>query len=216
MTKFHSILILAIISIFSIGCDNTNLNNSDFIGEYEMTTEIITVYDDAEFDGNPIVKSNVSIYRKNGLLFIQTNYYGMPFVGGDNPIPIEDENNRLENDNPNSNLVDVIVKYSDVIISNGFVQSILNSIIVKSHPISIRKIGNSQLVMANRSRSFKVMVYDIAGERDEETFHFEYEPIIKQNDILTWELSLIPHHPIMSGREEIAAIKYKNILRKVN
>ena len=37
MTKLHSILTLAIISIFAISCDNINLSNSEFVGELFRT-----------------------------------------------------------------------------------------------------------------------------------------------------------------------------------
>ena len=69
MTKFHSILLLAIISIFAISCENTNPIYNDFIGEYEMTTEVIPVYGDTEIDFLPVVKSNVTIYEEKNKLF---------------------------------------------------------------------------------------------------------------------------------------------------
>ena len=70
MNRFLSMLTLAIISICAISCDNSNMSNSDFIGEYEMSTEVITIYDDVEFDDNPIVKSNVAIYQEQNKLFV--------------------------------------------------------------------------------------------------------------------------------------------------
>lgn len=216
MTKLPSILTLAIISIFAISCDNINLSNSEFVGEYEMTTAVIAVYDNKEFDDNPIVKSNVTIYHEKNKLFVQTDHFGMPFVDGDNPTPIE-ENKQLKNDTIDSNIEEIVVKYSDVIIINGFIHSIVDGVVVKSLPIQVRKISNnSQLLMANRSKSFEVTLYDLLGECSTETFYFEYEPIFKQNETLTWELTLIPSKPIKDVTGDMSAIKYINILKKIN
>ncbi len=53
-----TLLLLALVAIYTslfVSCDTINIGNSDFIGEYEMTTEVVTVYGDAEFDDNPTV-----------------------------------------------------------------------------------------------------------------------------------------------------------------
>jgi hypothetical protein len=75
MVRYYSILLLAIISLFAISCKNTNPIFNDFIGEYEMTTEVIPVYGNTEIDFLPVVKSNVTIYEEKNKLFIWENYY---------------------------------------------------------------------------------------------------------------------------------------------
>lgn len=214
MIKFHFILTLVIISIFAISCDNSNLSNSDFIGEYEMTTEVITVYNDAEFDDNPIVKSNVVIYQEQNKLFVQTDCFGIPFIYGDdfNPSKIE---NKQPDDNSNSNIVDVTPNTSVVVIVNGLVRSFVYGTAPESLPIQVKSVTATKLVVKN-SEPFEVTITDYTGERNANiNCHFEYEPIFKQNETLTWELSLIPHQPIKDGAAEITAIRYKNILRKI-
>lgn len=215
MPKFHFMLILAIISICAISCDNSNMSNSDFIGEYEMTTEVITVYNDAEFDDNPIVKSNVAIYQEQNKLFVQTDCFGIPFIYGEDFNPSEIENQQPD-DNSNSNIVDVTPNTSVVVIVNGLVRSFVYGIAPESLPIQVKSVTATKLVVKN-SKPFEVTITDYAGERKANiNCHFEYEPIFKQNETLTWELSLIPHQPIKDGTAEIMAIKYKNILRKSN
>lgn len=214
MNRFLSMLTLAIISIFAISCDNSNLSNSDFIGEYEMTTEVITIYDDVEFDDNPIVKSNVAIYQEQNKLFVQTDCFGIPFIYGDDFNPSEIENQQPD-DNSNSNIVDVKPNTSVVVLKNGLVRSIVYGTVPESLPIQVKSVTATKLVMKD-SKPFEVTITDHAGERKENiNCHFEYEPIFKQNETLSWELSLIPHQPIKDGTAEITAIKYKNILRKI-
>ena len=215
MPKFHFMLILAIISICAISCDNSNMSNSDFIGEYEMTTEVITIYDDVEFDGNPIVKSTVAIYQEQNKLFVQTDCFGIPFIYGEDFNPSEIENQQPD-DNFNSNIVDVTPNTSVVVIVNGLVCSFVYGIAPESLPIQVKSVTATKLVVKN-SKPFEVTITDYAGERKANiNCHFEYEPIFKQNETLSWELSLIPHQPIKDGTAEIRAIKYKNILRKSN
>ena len=214
MPKFHFMLILAIISICAISCDNSNMSNSDFIGEYEMTTEVITIYDDVEFDGNPIVKSTVAIYQEQNKLFVQTDCFGIPFIYGEDFNPSEIENQQPD-DNSNSNIVDVTPNTSVVVIVNGLVRSFVYGIAPESLPIQVKSVTATKLVVKN-SKPFEVTITDYAGERKANiNCHFEYEPIFKQNETLSWELSLIPHQPIKDGTAEIRAIKYKNILRKI-
>ena len=215
MTKFHFILTLAIISIFAISCDNSNLSNSDFIGEYEMTTEVIAVYNDAEFDDNPIVKSNVAIYQEKNKLFLQTECFGMPYAYEGDLNVLEQGDKQPDNDNPNSNIVDVTPNTSVVVLKNGLVRSIVYGTVPESLPIQVKSVTATKLVMKD-SKPFEVTITDHTGERKANVnCHFEYEPIFKQNETLTWELSLIPHQPIKDGTAEIRAIKYKNILRKI-
>ena len=214
MPNFHFMLTLAIISICAISCDNSNMSNSDFIGEYEMTTEVITVYNDVEFDGNPIVKSKVAIYQEQNKLFVQTDCFGIPFIYGEDFNPSEIENQQPD-DNSNSNIVDVTPNTSVVVIVNGLVRSFVYGIAPESLPIQVKSVTATKLVVKN-SKPFEVTITDYAGERKANiNCHFEYEPIFKQNETLSWELSLIPHQPIKDGTAEIRAIKYKNILRKI-
>lgn len=214
MNRFLSMLILAIISMCAISCDNSNMSNSDFIGEYEMTTEVITIYDDVEFNDNPIVKSNVAIYHEQNKLFVQTDCFGIPFIYGEDFNPSEIENKQPD-DNSNSNLVDVTPNTSVVMIMNGFVRSFVYGAAPESLPIQVRSMTATKLVMKD-SKPFEVTITDHTGERKANiNCHFEYEPIFKQNETLSWELSLIPHQPIKDVMAEIRAIKYKNILRKI-
>ena len=129
MPKFHFMLTLAIISICAISCDNSNMSNSDFIGEYEMTTEVITVYNDAEFDDNPIVKSNVAIYQEQNKLFVQTDCFGIPFIYGEDFNPSEIDNQQPD-DNSNSNIVDVTPNTSVVVIVKGLLSFITSLVAV--------------------------------------------------------------------------------------
>lgn len=188
------LLLLALVAIYTslfVSCDTTNIGMSDFIGEYEMTTEVITVYGDAEFDDNPTVTSNVTIYQEQGKLFVQTDCFGMPFAC------VEDSTNT-----------------SVIVIMNGLVRTIVHGILAESLPIPVKNVTFNQLSM-NNSKPFEITIVDITGERMTTIdFHFEYKPIFKQNETLAWELSLIPHQPIDEGAVEMTAIKYKNILRK--
>lgn len=216
MTKFHSILLLAIISIFAISCENTNPIYNDFIGEYEMTTEVIPVYGDTEIDFLPVVKSNVTIYEEKNKLFIQTDNFGMPFVQGDNPIPMEDENQQPESDNTNSNLENVVVNTSAIYIKNGLIYSVFQGVSVKSLPIQVKSVENTKLRMDN-SKPFEVKLVDMTGDHVTNIAqHFEYDPIFKQNETLTWELALRFHQPIKEGDAELTYIRYKNVLTKIN
>ena len=214
MNRFLSMLILAIISMCAISCDNSNMSNSDFIGKYEMTTEVIPIYDDVEFDDNLIVKSNVAIYHEKNKLFVQTDCFGIPYIYGEDFNPSEIENKQPD-DNSNSNLVDVTPNTSVVMIRNGFVRSFVYGAAPESLPIQVRSMTATKLVMKD-SKPFEVTITDHTGERKANiNCHFEYEPIFKQNETLSWELSLIPHQPIKDVMAEIRAIKYKNILRKI-
>lgn len=212
MKKMFLILTLGVIySAFFVSCDNANIVNSEFVGEYEMTTEVITVYGEAEFDGNPIVKSDVSIYPKKGKLCVQTDCFGIPFASGDYPNLIKEKNKQADEDEPSSNIEDVTPNTSvAAIIKNGMVLSIVNGVIVESLPIQVKSATATKLVISN-SRLFELTFVNHSGDRITSIdCHFEYEPIFRQNETLSWELSLVPHQSV----DEITAIKYKNILRK--
>lgn len=215
MKKMFLILTLGVIySAFFVSCDNANIVNSEFVGEYEMTTEVITVYGEAEFDGNPIVKSYVSIYPKKGKLCVQTDCFGIPFASGDYPNLIKEKNKQVDEDEPNSNIEDVTPNTSVAAIMNGMVRSIVNGVLVESLPIHVKSATATKLVISN-SRPFELTFVNHSGDRITSIdCHFEYEPIFRQNETLAWELSLIPHQPIDEGAMEMTAIKYKNILRK--
>ena len=214
MIKFHSILLLAIISLFAISCENTNPIFNDFIGEYEMTTEVIPIYGDTEIDFLPLVKSNVTIYEEKNKLFIQTDNFGMPFAYEENLTPFEVGSEQPENDNSNSTLEDITVHTSAIVMMNGLIHSIVQGVLAKSLPVQVKNVAHTKLTF-NSSDSFEVTITDITGERFTTIdCHFEYDPIFKQNETLTWELALILHQSINDGGAEMTAIRYKNILKK--
>lgn len=211
MKKILSILIIA---LFTAGCDNNILSHNDFVGEYEMKSEITAVYGETEYSEQSSASSVVTIYKEKNKLFVQTDHFGMPFLHGDNPISLEEEKEEQTSENQGTNIENVTVKTCTTYIENGLIHRVFQGELVKSLPIQVQYANSSKLVMKN-SEAFDLTFVNITGDvLASMPIHFEYGPIIKQNDVLTWEIALTPIHP-NSDRDIYIAIRYKNVLKKI-
>lgn len=220
MNKVISLFLIVFCMILLVGCEANDLNLShayDFVGEYEMETQIVAIYSNNYIDSVPYrVESPVSIYIEGTNLYVQTNCFGIPNINGANPVEIEEDKIlTVISNEPDSKLEDVdVVSGARVIVMNGLVYTIRDGKKVKSNPIQARKTL-SDILKFQESKKFAIEFVDFSGTTFECSMYFEYQPMYKQDGVLKWDISLIWGKFKNENPENIKEIKYHNVLRKI-
>lgn len=221
MDRINNVCVLCLIalsSIFLIGCENS-LISTDWEGEYEMLTQVITVYQDNTKDTiRTDLQTPVSIYKNKGKWYVATHYFGVPNADCEEPIRqlILPQRIQCKLDSVENIIVD---PPSGVIMSDGLIYTYRNGVKYGSKPIEVQKVTEMSLLFQH-SDIFEVPIIGITGEQiDILQQHFEYQPIYKQGDILQWNIELV-----LDNWEDLSdwkynadlmkSIKYQNILRK--
>ena len=231
MKKVIFVFFMAICALF-MGCDNNAdnpsqvLNTYDYIGEYDMQTQIVAISADGSLDTMPnLVETPVSIYLKDNQLYVFTYHFGMPNLDREEPLALLKSPQKVASSDTDSTGVEnvtvenVTAENRAIVIENGLVYTLVNGAKVSSKPILVSKTSEVALEF-QPSETFKVLVVNITGTSIDTLYqHFEYQPIYKQGDFLQWDVDLImewddPLHWDMASKIEIRGIKYQNILRK--
>lgn len=220
-------IFVTVLCVFFIGCDsNTNdslqvLNTYDYVGEYDMQTQIVAISADGSLDTMPnLVETPVSIYLKDNQLYVFTYHFGMPNLDREEPLALLKSPQKVSSSDADSTFVEDVPiedQTSKIVLMNGLVYTFVNGAKVSSKPIEVQKVTETSLLFQH-SDIFEVPIIGITGEQiDILQQHFEYQPIYKQGDFLQWDVDLImewdnPLYWDMASKLEI--IKYHNTLRK--
>lgn len=225
--KNQVFIFVTVLCVFFIGCDsNTNdslqvLNTYDYVGEYDMQTQIVAISADGSLDTMlNLVETPVSIYQKDNQLYVFTYHFGMPNLDREEPLALLKSPQKVSSSDADSTFVEDVPiedQTSKIVLMNGLVYTFVNGAKVSSKPIEVQKVTETSLLFQH-SDIFEVPIIGITGEQiDILQQHFEYQPIYKQGDFLQWDVDLImewdnPLYWDMASKLEI--IKYHNTLRK--
>lgn len=227
--KNQVFIFVTVLCVLFIGCDNNAdnpsqvLNTYDYVGEYDMQTQIVAISADGSLDTMPnLVETPVSIYQKDNQLYVFTYHFGMPNLDREEPLALLKSPQKVSSSDTDSTFVEDVPiedQTSKIVLMNGLVYTFVNGAKVSSKPIEVQKVTETSLLFQH-SDIFEVPIIGITGEQiDILQQHFEYQPIYKQGDFLQWDVDLImewddPLHWDMASKIEIRGIKYHNILRK--
>jgi hypothetical protein len=210
-----------------MGCDNNvnkpsqDLNTYDYVGEYDMQTQIVVISADGSLDTMPnLVETPVSIYLKDNQLYVFTYHFGMPNLDREEPLALLKSPQKVaSSDTDSTGVENVTVANRTIVIENGLVYTLVNGAKVSSKPILVSKTSEVALEF-QPSEIFKIYLVGPNGEVYITSYqHFEYKPMFKQGDFLQWDVDLImewdnPLYWDMASKIEIKGIKYHNTLRK--
>ena len=228
MKKVVFIFVATLCALF-MGCDNNAdnppqvLNTYDYIGEYDMQTQIVAISADGSLDTMlNLVETPVSIYLKDNQLYVFTYHFGMPNLDKEEPLALLKSPQKVSSSDTDSTFVENVIiedKTSKIVLMNGLVYTIVNGAKVSSKPIEVQKVTETSLLFQH-SDIFEVPIIGITGEQiDILQQHFEYQPIYKQGDILQWNIELVLDNwedlsDLKYNEGFMKSIKYQNILRK--
>lgn len=192
------VIFVTVLCVFFIGCDsNTNeslpeLNTYDYIGEYDMQTQIVAISADGSLDTMPnLVETPVSIYLKDNQLYVFTYHFGMPNLDREEPLALLKSPQKVSSSDTDSTFVEDVPiddQTSNIFLMNGLVYTIVNGAKVSSKPILVSKTSEVALEF-QPSEIFKISLVGPNGEVYITSYqHFEYQPIYKQGDFLQWDL----------------------------
>lgn len=226
--KNQVFIFVTVLCVFFIGCDsNTNdslqvLNTYDYVGEYDMQTQIVAISADGSLDTMPnLVETPVSIYLKDNQLYVFTYHFGMPNLDREEPLIFLKTPQKVSSSDADSTFVENVPiedQRSVIVLLNGLVYTFVNGAKLSSKPILVSKISETVLEF-QPSEMFKVQLVDITGTTSTLYQHFEYKPIYKQDGEFQWDIDLImeldnPLYWDSATNFEIRGLKYHNILRK--
>ena len=197
-----------------------------FVGEYWMeTTNVGVIGNEEVFLNEKSSWTPVSIYEKSGKLYVQTEFYGAPDTISEHPQEIEGSHERPdfisprrilkeEGDSTDNSGIETIVttNKSVIIIRNGFILAINRGVTAKSLPIKV-KSGSETILNLEAFKPVDVQLTNMDGTKLQ-TIHawYEYGPMIKKNDMITWEVELKDDYN--NYLDEYDHVIHKNILYK--
>ena len=174
MKKVIFVFFMAVCALF-MGCDNNAdnpsqvLNTYDYIGEYDMQTQIVAISADGSLDTMPnLVETPVSIYLKDNQLYVFTYHFGMPNLDREEPLALLKSPQKVSSSDTDSTGVEnvtvenVTAENRAIVIENGLVYTLVNGAKVSSKPILVSKTSEVALEF-QPSETFKVLVVNITG-----------------------------------------------------
>lgn len=231
--KKLSYVLIATIVVYLTSCNGIDPETANaFKGEYWMeTTSYIVNGENVEKMGS--VWSPVSIYEKDGALFVQTEVLGTPDTISEHPQEIKLYENRpdfsprrvMEVENVDSGLqtfVDsepITTTTTHVMLKNTLLLSYYKGIFAQSLPIKV-KSGSKTVLNLEKFKPIEIDLIDNKGNYFQTVNGwYEYGPMVKNGDIITWEVQLKyetkeDHNYSLVSSFEIEKIIYKNTLYK--
>lgn len=198
--KKLSYVLIATIVVYLTSCNGIDPETANaFKGEYWMeTTSYIVNGENVEKMGS--VWSPVSIYEKDGALFVQTEVLGTPDTISEHPQEIEMHKDRpdftprrimeeaLGIDPASFESSTQTHTHTHILIMNAFIMSIYKGVYARSLPIKVKSGSTSVLNLVG----FKPIEADLINPYGElfqiADVWYEYGPMIKDGDIITWEV----------------------------
>ena len=194
--KIRTLLLLPLFTLILASCDSqiSPVATDAFKGEYWMETTNIGVIDGVE---EPLTAkstwSPVSIYEKDGGLYVQTELLGAPDLGNEHPVEAEGTTerpnfikpNRLQAEDsvPSSPAMDIFRIISGYIIleSHGVMP-------VRTLPIKA-KSGSAKVLNLEPYEPVEAAITGADGQVIV-MIHawYEYGPMVKNGETITWEV----------------------------
>lgn len=229
-----SFIILSVLALTSCEKPISPETAKAFVGEYWMETSTVVIEGREEY---PLKENSlwspVSIYVENGELFVQTNWYGAPYLSDEfrenywiieyperpDFMPLRKVSHEDEDGNSEGEGIENITvnNKAEVILRNCLVYVLRNGVYVKSHPNYI-KSASSTIMTFEKFDPVEVVITTTDGTPlGSVKVWYEYGEMVKKGDIITWEVELkwdngdISSAALMDGRDKII---HRNTLYK--
>lgn len=216
MKKTLWIIVFSYIAFLFVACDNGNKGEAfyqQWEGEYMTKQSVEYVYADGSTDklclvdnnGNPleypIQDIPFSIFRDDEL-YVQMYYIGNPYIPG------KDSEEHLICINENDKYpVDSAISFSD-----AGVYTVYHKRFYSPNPIKVKRATTDKLFLENGEKFYVEQKNQDGSVYDVYTCYWTYEPIQKQNEILTWEAKLHTSSRNKPGQMLIPVIYRHNIV----
>lgn len=203
-----------------------------FVGEYWMKTTTVGVAEDHEYPmSEKSVWTPVSIYEKNGKLYVQTEMLGALDFGNKNPEEIEGTKERpdfiaarrvisyYEEQNDSSGIETIVVPFDieRIVVVNGNILLLSGNVRgVKTLPIKV-KSGSETILHLEEYKPVEVEFTNAAGDSiGKAKAWYEYGPMVKNGETITWDVEYKDEYTSLNGQEkEYDRIIHKNTLYKL-
>lgn len=223
---FYISLASLVISLTSCDRVSPEIANA-FKGEYWMKTTSCTMYDGSVTYERGPVWSPVSIYEKDGKLFVKTDQFGAPDTDTSSTakheyiIDYPDHPNyvsaRYNEEEPESGGIEVVPanNITYVYLVNGFLRTIRNGAYLRSLPIQVKSGSETVLNLCN-FKPFRITLTDASGTALAEVdVAYKYGPMVKKGEVITWDVTLpFDFLESYSTYEQVDEVINKNTLYK--
>lgn len=216
-----SFIILSVLALTSCEKPISPETAKAFVGEYWMETNTYII-------GDQVAEtlthwSPVSIYMKEGKMFVQTEIFGAPDFESENPKSIE-----VYSERPNfsSSKLPAIITEKTAIINDpyhfhvievryGTIRNLYHGICVQPLPIQA-KSGSLTVLNLESYKPVEVELTDVTGTSIGKIHvWYEYGPMVKKGDTITWDVEYKDDYTPSIGQEkEYDRIIHKNTLYK--
>lgn len=201
-----------------------------FVGEYWMETTTVGIERGEEYPLNEKSSwSPVSIYEKDGKLYVQTELFGAPDTESEHPKEIEVYKDRpaftplrkLLADEGGENTGGQGIENLEgpfppqIIISSGCIVCITNGVRAQSLPIKV-KSGSETVLNLAECPKVDIQLTNIDGTKLA-TIHawYEYGPMVKKGEKITWDVECKDDYTPSSNQESnYDQVIHKNTLYK--
>lgn len=193
-----------------------------FVGEYWMETNTYIM------SGDQVTEtlthwSPVTIYMKEGKMFVQTEIFGAPDFESENPKSIE-----VYSERPNfssSKLPAIITEktaidnpyhFHVIEVRYGTIRNLYHGICVQPLPIQVKSGSWTILNLKEFNPPVEVKLTDMAGTLIQTMqIAYEYGPMIKNGETIIWDVEYKDDYIPLNGQErEWERIIHKNTLYK--
>jgi hypothetical protein len=231
MKKSTNILLLFIAFVLASCNPEKSIKTYDFEGEYELRTQVVSELMDGTFDTMPYALiSPMKIYVEANKLYVQTDYLGLPDLASANPVamdlrrdppkPIDTTTvvipDSLNNDSTSQGIENVVVENkAHIVMSDGIVITLRDDIWARSLPIRALSVEENKIVLGE-SDTFEVPLTDAKGDLLQNvTNQFIYSPIKRENNELSWDVSLKMSFSKPEINIEVKGIKYLITIKRL-
>lgn len=230
--KKNAFYLVPFFALFFVSCDNTVLPEfaNAFIGEYWMESKIVGVQGNEEYPMHEGSRwTPVSIYEKGGKLYVQTELLGAPNTKTKNPKEVEGTKERPDFVSPQRVLADeggsdesgienIEIKNPEdprIIVTNGTIVTIRKGVLAQTLPIKVKSGSETILNLEPYKPIVVTLISADAIELGKMHALYEYGPMVKDGDVIKWEVDYKDDYTPQSGQEiNYDRVIHKNVLYK--
>ena len=201
-----------------------------FVGEYWMKTTVCTMYEGNVTSERGPVWSPVSIYEKDGSLFVRTDHFGAPdtdttsaayheyvtnYPDHPNYVSTQRKEDDTDGSDQGSSIEDIIDNVTRVYLIDGALRTFRNGAELRSLPIKVVS-GSETILNLSNFKPFRITLTDDTGIKlAEADVAYKYGPMLKKGDVITWEVTM-PYDFLKSysTHKQIDEVIHKNTLYK--
>ena len=224
-------LLIAITAIILASCNGISPETSKaFVGEYWMKTTVCTMYEGNVTSERGPVWSPVSIYEKDGSLFVRTDHFGAPdtdttsaayheyvtnYPDHPNYVSTQRKEDDTDGSDQGSSIEDIIDNVTRVYLIDGALRTFRNGAELRSLPIKVVS-GSETILNLSNFKPFRITLTDDTGIKlAEADVAYKYGPMLKKGDVITWEVTM-PYDFLKSysTHKQIDEVIHKNTLYK--